>query len=47
MTDRTLPLIIYVPGLLPKPEPEKHHEALLQCLLTGLRRVDAGSRRSD
>ena len=40
MTDRTLPLIIYVPGLLPKPEPEKHHEALLQCLLTGLRRVD-------
>ena len=41
MTERTMPLIIYVPGLLPKPEPEKHREALLRCLLTGLRRVDA------
>ena len=41
MTDRTIPLIIYIPGLLPKPEPEKHREALLRCLLTGLRRVDA------
>ena len=40
MADRTMPLIIYVPGLLPKPEPEKHREALLRCLLTGLRRVD-------
>jgi hypothetical protein len=41
MTDETMPLIIYVPGLLPKPEPEKHREALLRCLLAGLRRVDA------
>lgn len=40
MTDQTMPLIIYVPGLLPKPEPEKHREALLRCLLAGLRRVD-------
>ena len=35
------PLIIYVPGLLPKPEPEIHREALERCLLTGIRRVDA------
>ena len=35
------PLVIYIPGLLPKPEPEKHREALLRCLLAGLRRVDA------
>jgi hypothetical protein len=35
------PLILYVPGLLPKPEPELHREALLRCLLTGVRRVDA------
>jgi hypothetical protein len=34
------PLIIYVPGLLPKPEPEVHREALLRCLLTGVRRLD-------
>ena len=34
------PVIIYVPGLLPKPEPEKHREALFRCLLAGLRRVD-------
>ena len=35
------PIVIYIPGLLPKPEPEKHREALLRCLLAGLRRVDA------
>ena len=35
------PLIIYIPGLLPKPEPEKHSEALFRCLMAGLRRVDA------
>lgn len=34
------PLIIYVPGLLPKPEPEVHKDALLRCLLASLRRVD-------
>jgi len=35
------PFIIYIPGLLPKPEPELHREALNRCLLSGLRRVDA------
>lgn len=35
------PLIIYVPGLLPKPPRDVHREALLNCLLVGLRRVDA------
>ncbi len=34
------PVIIYVPGLLPKPAPEPHFDALLRCLLTGVRRVD-------
>ncbi len=34
------PLIIYVPGLLPKPKPELHREALLRCLLTSVRRID-------
>jgi len=34
------PVILYVPGLLPKPEPEVHKAALLSCLLTGLQRVD-------
>ncbi len=40
MTEQPLPLIIYVPGLLPKPEPAAHREALLRCLLAGVRRVD-------
>ena len=35
------PLIIYVPGLLPKPEPEHHRDALLRCLIAAIRRVDA------
>ena len=34
------PLIIFVPGLLPKPEREVHREALMRCLLAGVRRVD-------
>jgi len=34
------PLIIFIPGLLPKPEPEVHREALLRCLLAGVQRVD-------
>lgn len=34
------PLIIYVPGLLPKPEPELHREALRDCVLAGLQLVD-------
>lgn len=40
MSDNAHPVIIYIPGLLPKPEPELHKEALLRCLLAGLRRVD-------
>src|SRR5210317_339166 len=34
------PLILYIPGLLPKPEPTTHSEALARCLLAGVRRVD-------
>lgn len=34
------PLILYVPGLLPKPEAKAHHEQLLRCLLTSVERVD-------
>lgn len=34
------PVIIYVPGLLPKPEPRKHRDALFRCLLAGVQRVD-------
>ncbi len=40
MTEPTLPLIVYIPGLLPKPEPALHREQLLRCLLTGVRRID-------
>ena len=36
------PLILYVPGLLPKPDFDTHRDALLRCLLAGVRRVDAG-----
>jgi hypothetical protein len=35
-----LPLILYIPGLLPKPEPQPHRDALFRCLLAGLRRND-------
>lgn len=35
-----LPLIIYVPGLLPKPDAVTHRAALLRCLLTSVGRVD-------
>jgi hypothetical protein len=34
------PLIVYIPGLLPKPEPAIHREALARCLLAGVRRAD-------
>jgi hypothetical protein len=34
------PLIIYVPGLLSKPEPGLHRDGLLRCLSAGLRRID-------
>lgn len=37
----TRPLIVYLPGLLPKPEASAHREALLRCLLQGVRRIDA------
>lgn len=37
----TRPLIIYVPGLLPKPKPQDHRDALLRCLIAGVRRIDA------
>jgi len=36
------PLILYVPGLLPKPEAGVHRQALRRCLLAGLQRCDAG-----
>jgi hypothetical protein len=35
-----LPLILYVPGLLPKPEPGPHRDALFRCLIAGVRRHD-------
>ncbi|MDH3373737.1 MAG: hypothetical protein OEM85_10225 [Gammaproteobacteria bacterium] len=35
-----LPLLLYVPGLLPKPEPGLHRDALFRCLIAGLRRYD-------
>jgi len=35
------PLIIFIPGLLPKPQPDLHRDALLRCLTAGLRRIDA------
>ena len=34
------PLILYIPGLLPKPEAEVHKAALLRCLLAGVKKVD-------
>ncbi|MDJ0710406.1 MAG: hypothetical protein QNJ14_08455 [Woeseiaceae bacterium] len=35
------PVIIYIPGLLPKPEPELHRDALFRCLIKGVERQDA------
>ena len=35
------PLILFVPGLLPKPEPALHKDALERCLLEGVRRADS------
>lgn len=34
------PLMIYVPGLKPKPEPSAHRRELLRCLTEGVRRID-------
>ena len=36
----TRPLVIYIPGLKPKPDPESHAEALFRCLKTGVNRID-------
>jgi len=35
------PLIIFITGLLPKPQPDLHRDGLLRCLTAGLRRIDA------
>ncbi len=35
------PLILYIPGLKPKPEYSLHREQILRCLLEGIRRIDA------
>lgn len=40
MSKDKLPLILYVPGLLPKPEASAHRSALLRCLLAGVQRID-------
>ena len=37
------PLIVYIPGLKPKPEAELHKAQLLRCLREGLRRIDEQS----
>ena len=37
------PLMIYVPGLKPKPEPTAHRHELFRCLLEGVRRIDPES----
>lgn len=35
------PLLLFIPGLRPKPAPELHRGALLRCLLEGVNRIDA------
>ncbi len=39
MTTVAHPVVLYVPGLLPKPEPGVHGDALLRCLRAGLERI--------
>lgn len=34
------PLIIYIPGLMPKPEAGVHRQELLRCLIEGIHRID-------
>lgn len=46
MSEPSHPLILYVPGLLPKPAPEAHLDALRRCLLAGVERVDLPVARS-
>lgn len=43
MPDTDSPLILYVPGLLPKPPAEAHRDALARCLLAGVRKADEGA----
>lgn len=40
MSGAETPLILYVPGLLPKPAPALHSDALARCLLAGIERLD-------
>ncbi|MDH5214418.1 MAG: hypothetical protein OEY04_09355 [Gammaproteobacteria bacterium] len=40
MNSNRKPLILYVPGLLPKPEPAIHRHELFRCLREGVRRID-------
>ncbi len=42
-TDGGAPLLLYVPGLLPKPPANLHRDALKRCLVDGVRRVDAAT----
>lgn len=35
-----VPLVLYIPGLKPKPDAAAHRRELLRCLLTGIRRAD-------
>ena len=35
------PVVIYIPGLKPKPSPSLHREQLLRCLQSSVRRLDA------
>jgi len=35
------PLILFIPGLRPKPEPVAHRHELFRCLLEGIRRIDS------
>lgn len=46
MSGAASPLVLYVPGLLPKPRPDEHLEALRRCLLAGVERIDVPVARS-
>jgi len=35
------PLLLYIPGLKPKPEYSLHREQVLRCMLEGIKRIDA------
>lgn len=39
------PLILFIPGLRPKPPPEIHRRELRRCLLEGIERIDADTAR--